>query len=525
MSDRCVIYCRVSSDEQIQGTSLGSQEAACRAFAERHGWIVDRVFVELGESAKSADRTEFQAMIRYSCVKSRMIRRLLVWKIDRFARQNYDYAVFQALLAGAGVQIVSVTEPAADGPAGKMMQSVLAVVAQFDNDVRAERTKTSMRTLSEQGYWVHKPPTGFKTARVNGKPILVPDPARAPIIAKAFEEIAGGRMNVAEVLAYLKAQGVTAARGQPLAIQTLHAMLRHPIYAGRVQTELTRGVSVKAQFDGLASEATWQRAQLVLSGRSIVPVPRKEVREEFPLRGLIRCPCGTPFTASWSKGRSTLYGYYHCKHGCTGSRARIESVHEQFREVLREISTTHAPLMAAFREIVTRVHERRHEEAAAKRNASGQKLAQLEQRASVLLEKLLDGTITDEVYKAKNQQLQAEIALARVDTHDAEIDSFDTMGALRLAEHMLADLATIWDRANGTDRLRFERAVFPSGIEWSAAEGVRTAAKASVFSALREIRFDNSQLAPQVCGSSNPSEQLDRLLRQLWAVKDMCEAA
>ena len=121
--------------------------------------------------------------------------------------------------------------------------------------------------------------------------------------------------------------------------------------------------------------------------------------------------------------------------------------------------------------------------------------------------------------------MTVEIALARVDTHDAEIDSFDTMGALRLAEHMLADLATIWDRANGTDRLRFERAVFPSGIEWSTTEGVRTAAKASVFSALREIRFDNSQLAPQVCGSSNPSEQLDRLLRQLWAVKDMCEAA
>lgn len=495
------------------------------AFCVARGWEVIRVFSELGESAKTCDRTEFNRLLQFVTTKSNLVCRVVMMNSERFARNTLEALKVEQYLTERGVRIVFANEDFGDGYNARFMRSIFYARNQLDNDFRADKTRTAMRTLSEQGYWVHKAPTGFRVARVDGKPILLPDPVRAPMIARIFEEIGDGRMSVIEALAFLRREGVTARRGQPLAVQTLHAMLRHPIYAGRVQTELTRGVSVKARFEGIVSEATWQRVQHVLSGRAVVPAPRKEVREEFPLRGLIKCPCGSPFTASWSKGRSTLYGYYHCKHGCEGSRARIETVHEQFRAVLREISDTHAPLMAAFREIVTRVHERRHEAAAQKRNASGQKLAQLEQRAGVLLEKLLDGTIPDDVYKAKNQQLQAEIALARVDTHDAEIDSFDTMGALRLAEHMLADLATIWDRANPVDRLRFERAVFPSGIEWSTSEGVRTAASASVFSAIRQIRFDKSRMAPQPFSSSNHGTSFDHLLRQLWTIKDICEAA
>lgn len=525
MSDRCVIYCRVSSEEQIQGTSLSSQEKACRAFADRSGWIVDRVFVEMGESAKSADRTEFQAMIRYACVKARGISKVLVWKIDRFARQNYDYAVFQALLAGSGVQIVSATEPSSDGPAGKMMQSVLAVIAQFDNDVRAERTRTAMRSLSERGYWVHKAPLGYNVAKRDGKPVLVADPIAGPAVAKVFAEFAAGRMNVPAALIFLREAGVRSKSGAIVSPQALHAMLRQPVYAGRIQTELTRGASVPAQFEGLVSEQIWQDVQAVLGGRSVAHVPRKTVSDDFPLRGIIQCGCGSPFTASWSKGRSARYGYYHCPHGCSGSRARVETVHAQFRDLLAEISRTVAPLMAAFRHIVIKVHERRHAEVIEMQKQRRAKCEVLDRKAATLLDKLLDGTISDETYRARNAQLQTEIAVARVAAHEGEAEPFDTLAAVRLAEHMLSDLATIWDASDGIGRARFERALFPSGIPWSVSDGVRTAVSGSVFSSIAAIRFDNSQLAPHRSGRSNQTDDLEQLLKRLWAVRDLCVAA
>lgn len=46
-----VIYIRVSSDLQVKGTSLESQEAECRLWCQRNGYEVARVFVDAGESA------------------------------------------------------------------------------------------------------------------------------------------------------------------------------------------------------------------------------------------------------------------------------------------------------------------------------------------------------------------------------------------------------------------------------------------------------------------------------------------
>ena len=62
---KAVIYVRVSSEEQVQNLSLGTQEAICREYCGRNNIEVDRVFVEKGESAKTVDRTEFQAMLEY----------------------------------------------------------------------------------------------------------------------------------------------------------------------------------------------------------------------------------------------------------------------------------------------------------------------------------------------------------------------------------------------------------------------------------------------------------------------------
>src|ERR1044071_1748172 len=81
-----IIYCRVSSKEQIEGTSLESQELACREYAKSHGIQVLRVFVERGESAKFADRTQLLELIDFCKSNSGNIGVLLVWKVDRFAR-------------------------------------------------------------------------------------------------------------------------------------------------------------------------------------------------------------------------------------------------------------------------------------------------------------------------------------------------------------------------------------------------------------------------------------------------------
>ena len=52
-SDKAIVYIRVSTEEQVENYSLGTQEDICRKEAERRGMTVTQVFREEGRSAKT----------------------------------------------------------------------------------------------------------------------------------------------------------------------------------------------------------------------------------------------------------------------------------------------------------------------------------------------------------------------------------------------------------------------------------------------------------------------------------------
>ena len=74
-----VIYCRVSSNEQVKGTSLAMQEKLCVEYAERQGLDVLKIYVEEGESAKTADRTEFQKALAQCADKKQPVDQFIVY--------------------------------------------------------------------------------------------------------------------------------------------------------------------------------------------------------------------------------------------------------------------------------------------------------------------------------------------------------------------------------------------------------------------------------------------------------------
>ena len=146
-----VAYCRVSSKEQVEGTSLESQEIACREYARRNRLEVVQVFVDRGESAKFADRPQLLEMLSFCKNREHAIEQLLVWKVDRLARNVGDHFNIKAALMKYGVQVVSVTEPIDAKPEGRLLETILAGFAQFDNDVRAARTVQGMRRKLQEG--------------------------------------------------------------------------------------------------------------------------------------------------------------------------------------------------------------------------------------------------------------------------------------------------------------------------------------------------------------------------------------
>ena len=117
-----VIYARYSSDNQRE-ESIEGQLRECREYAEHNGMTIVGSYIDRALSAKTADRPEFQRMIKDSA--KGLFEIVLVWKLDRFSRDRYDSAHYKHILKKNGVKVVSAKEHISDGPEGIILESML----------------------------------------------------------------------------------------------------------------------------------------------------------------------------------------------------------------------------------------------------------------------------------------------------------------------------------------------------------------------------------------------------------------
>ncbi len=125
---KAVIYARYSSDSQRE-ESIEGQLRECKAYADKNDIIILDTYIDRALSAKTDNRPEFQRMIKDSA--SGIFDIILVWKLDRFARNRYDSAHYKALLKKNGVRVVSAKETISDGPEGIILKSMLEGYAEY----------------------------------------------------------------------------------------------------------------------------------------------------------------------------------------------------------------------------------------------------------------------------------------------------------------------------------------------------------------------------------------------------------
>ena len=124
-----VIYARYSSDSQRE-ESIEGQLRECREYAERNNMTIVGTYIDRALSAKTADRPEFQHMIKDSAKE--LFEIVLVWKLDRFSRDRYDSAHYKHILKKNGVKVVSAkvgtpTTTAKTTPKGLSLPSTVAI--------------------------------------------------------------------------------------------------------------------------------------------------------------------------------------------------------------------------------------------------------------------------------------------------------------------------------------------------------------------------------------------------------------
>jgi len=494
---KAVIYTRVSTDEQAKnGLSLKGQEDAAREFCKREGIEVAEVFCDAGESAKTTNRPQLIASIAYCTKYYKDVDFYLVWKLDRLARKAYDTAVIDANLQKLGIQLLSVTEPITDSPVGSLTKTMLAGFAQFDNDVRAERSTSGIKRRIEEGGWPHMAPLGYKNFTDSQKRPTLITTEQAPLIAKWLREYLKGGYKLRDMNQLAWDMGIRSKQGKRLSYQQTINMLRNPVYAGLVMSKMLDS-PVQGLHEGLITISEHEEILDKLDNRKKAS-NAVVATFKWPLRGgFIKCSdCGESVTGSSPMGRTKNYPLYHCPKcrakavGHRVSRSKKE-MHEQFETLLKAVTPSEATLKL-FRVQVVKKWQNTHIEQRRLQKQLEQELVKLRDRKQRVISHFIDGNLTPQEKLEQTSSIDANILGTELKLKEASENVISTDVLIDFGINMIENAAKLWRIADEVERQRLQLAIFPEGLRYDFVDGFGTAKTGDLYLLIEQFEAANA---------------------------------
>lgn len=464
--EKVAIYIRVSSKEQIEGSSLETQERVCSDFAFRNGCEIVKIFREEGESAKTADRTRLKELLDFVGKNSKQLSAVIIYKVDRLARNTLDFAELKLFFRTRGVKLISATENLEDSPVGRLIENQLAGFAQFDNEVRAERCTAGMVEAVKKGRYVWKAPVGYVNVGGKGDSNIAPDKEdTVRMIHKSWELVDIG-FTVEEARRSITKEGLKGKSGKPISRAHFYSMFKNKIYMGVIEKF---GLSIIGSFPPIIEPDLFTRvADKMSPTNKKIPIYKKD-NEDFPLRGLVTCShCGNRMTASWSRGNGGKYAFYRCIY-CHKVNYKKELVENKFIEYLRGHSYKPELKNMLIKAIEANLEFRN--EANAKRAEEIQKEIKKEKaKASQIVEKNLSNVINDNLAKELLEANQEKLSGLSLELKQYEIDSGENIELIKHSLSILEDISGVWLDADFEIKKRFQKFLFPQGVSFDGQE-------------------------------------------------------
>ena len=470
---KAIIYVRVSTKEQVEeGNSLDTQERLCLEYATKNDITVleDGVFIEQGESAKTALRTELQKMLKYSSLNKDKIDCLIIYRIDRLSRDTKDYGDLKVFFNTLGIRVVSISEAFDDDPVGRFIENTLAGVAQLDNEIRAERSKNGMIDAVRAGRWVWKAPYGYVNARVNGSTNVKPDNENntSTLLREAWELVDAG-YSIEAARQMLTKKGLRNSMGKPVAQSSFYKIFYHPLYKGVIDRF---GLNIVSDsIEPIVDAELFDRVLNRLTGAKSVPNKYQKANPEFPLRGIVYCDRGHRMTASSPRGNGGKYPKYHCSQcrgkGTSHDKALLEDKFVQLLNGFEYQTELKDALVVAIEEnwAHDRQSQKKHITKLKKR------LTQLDAVDDEIARKNIMGVFTNEHTKkllAQNslERTQLKLDLSQYDYLDRDLEHVIEFGA-----STLENMGIIWQQLDDIFvKQRFQKWLFPAGIVWNGQD-------------------------------------------------------
>ena len=317
-----VIYARYSSDSQRE-ESIEGQLRECSDYAERNGMTIVGSYIDRALSAKTADRPEFQHMIKDSA--KGLFEIVLVWKLDRFSRDRYDSAHYKHILKKNGVKVVSAKEHISDGPEGIILESMLEGYAEFYSAELSEKIHRGQKENALKGKNNGGGiPLGYLLDKQTQK--LIIDPETAPLVVEIFERYSEGA-TVRSIIEDFNSRGLTTKRSKPFNMNSFNALLKNRKYIGEYSYQ---DVVIPGGVPAIVPEDLFYRVQQRMEKNKRAPAMAK-AREDFLLTTKLFCgKCEHMMVGESGKSHTgAMHYYYKCgnakrKKGCDKKAVRKE---------------------------------------------------------------------------------------------------------------------------------------------------------------------------------------------------------
>lgn len=298
-----VIYARYSCEKQTE-QSIEGQLRVCHEFAERNGYVIVHEYIDRAVSGKTDKREQFQQMLKDSA--SNTFEFVIVYKLDRFARNRYDSAMNKATLKKNGVKVLSACEQITDSPEGIILESMIEGMAEYYSAELSQKVKRGMRESCLKGNAAGIQPI-FGYCIVDKKYKIVE--SEATVVRKLFSDYVGGT-TIKELVDWLKISGIRSHRGNVFSFGRVSEMLHNPKYIGKCRYG---GEVYENMIEPVIDEQTFYRAQEKLT-ENVHKAARSKAAEKFILSGKLICAeCGELMVGeSGTSKTGEIYTYYKC---------------------------------------------------------------------------------------------------------------------------------------------------------------------------------------------------------------------
>ena len=319
---RCVIYARYSCHNQTE-QSIEGQLFDCEKFAANNGLNIVNHYIDRALTATTDRRPQFQQMIDDS--GKNLFDVILVWKLDRFARNRYDSAIYKHRLKNNGVRVMSVMENITDTPEGVLMESMLEGFAEYFSRDLAQKVTRGMRETAKKHKITGCLPFGYARSPEN---TYIPDPATAPAVRKVFEMYLAGESK-SDIADYLNKHGYKTSYGNPFTKNSITPLVQNTRYIGKYTYD---DLELFDEQQRIVPDDVFERVQVKVRANQRTGAMRR-AKERYLLTGKIYCGyCKHRMhgESGYNRNKQT-YLYYMCtghkkQHICNHKSVKKEFI-------------------------------------------------------------------------------------------------------------------------------------------------------------------------------------------------------